>query len=255
MNESNKNTDNGNESKSTCPPTKVITENKTAKRLNRIAVWILFGGFFICIPIALFYDSGKLGLALFSKMFSVVAIISVTLVVINLFIIGQQVREFGKTITIIALIVVLSLIFIPTGYQCQREAHGAQCLSILRGIGLALYLYADAHDGYLPDSDRWCDLLFEQDSSLSRDYFKCPAVKDRPCSYAFNENLSGLRLSDIPPDVVLIFEAKTVWNGTAQSNLIALENHRQRCSILFADISARYFSIEELVKKPLRWEP
>lgn len=80
----------------------------------------------------------------------------------------------------------------------------------MRRLGYAIYKYSEVNNGYLPSAEHWCDLLMDFDKSLSEDNFKHPKFPERVI--AFNKNLDGLLLADVPEDVVLFFEANSGWN-------------------------------------------
>ena len=82
----------------------------------------------------------------------------------------------------------------------------------LRLLGKSLVKYAESNDGFLPDANQWCDTLMKYDKSLSRQNFKHPRFKKWDGNIAFNENLSDLKISKIPKDIVLLFEADGDWN-------------------------------------------
>jgi len=56
-----------------------------------------------------------------------------------------------ELLTVIAILGILAAILIPITGQVRASARKAQCASNMRQIGLALRLYADEHDGVLPD--------------------------------------------------------------------------------------------------------
>ena len=76
--------------------------------------------------------------------------------------------------------------------------------------------YAAVNEGYLPNSENWADLLLEFDNTLRKDYFDEPRTVE--ARFAFNSNLSGLKLDELPEDVVLFFTAYGDWNlsGTVE---------------------------------------
>jgi hypothetical protein len=85
--------------------------------------------------------------------------------------------------------------------------------------------YTEDNNGLLPTADRWCDLLMEYDEGLNAEHFSRHSKQKRhdlhrACHFAFNTNVSGLRLSDIPQDVVLLFEADGPWNLAGTSDLL-----------------------------------
>jgi len=125
----------------------------------------------------------------------------------------------------------------------------------------AITKYSQANDGYLPAADRWCDLLMEQDENLSRDNFKHPEIQGS--SVAFNKNLDGLRLVDIPDDVVLLFEAKGGWNLIGGEELLNKANpNRNFVDVLLVNREIKTYWVKcggvkayDGTFMPLRWKP
>lgn len=64
--------------------------------------------------------------------------------------------DYRKAFTIIelmvvmAVITVLAAILLPVAITARNRARTAACLSNLRQLGAAVFMYADDHDGYLP---------------------------------------------------------------------------------------------------------
>lgn len=88
--------------------------------------------------------------------------------------------------------------------------------------------------------------------------FKCPEVKEGRCNFAFNKNIAGMKLDDIPGDVVLLFESEPGWNQVGGPELLASEAHKRGrgikgCNVAFADGIQRFVKKEDL--DTLRWEP
>lgn len=136
----------------------------------------------------------------------------------------------------------------------------------MQKIKKAITVYADKNQGRLPDANRWCDSLMEYDKDLTKETFKIIASDQFECGIAFNKNLSGLKLLDIPGNVVLLFEAKGRWNLTGSNDLLSMTNKDRRwiISILFADGSlGKYFFNQKVtgcysndyVYYPLHWKP
>ena len=83
----------------------------------------------------------------------------------------------------------------------------------MRILGTALRKYASANNGFLPSAENWSDVLIKFDPNLSKDNFKPPRIDD--ASIAFNKNLSGEKLEDLPEDIVPLF---VVYGGLNVSN-------------------------------------
>ena len=129
------------------------------------------------------------------------------------------------------------------------------CMTILHRFGLKIDDYAKKHDDRLPTNSKWCDILSDSGGDIDLEIFTCPAMPNAKCSYAFNNNLDGLKLSDIPGDVVLLFETNGGWNISGGRELLSMNNHERRtCTILFADGTVEaVFKLDKLFN--LRWQP
>lgn len=57
-----------------------------------------------------------------------------------------------ELLTVIAIVAILAAILIPVVQNTRTQAQQAVCGSNLRQIGLALHLYANDHDGWLPET-------------------------------------------------------------------------------------------------------
>ncbi len=55
-----------------------------------------------------------------------------------------------ELLTVIAIIGILAAILIPVVGNVRESARASQCVSNLRQIGLALHMYGDDNDGYIP---------------------------------------------------------------------------------------------------------
>jgi hypothetical protein len=181
---------------------------------------------------------------------------------IALFVIAAHRKESKGYIRAIAAIFIstpfvlaflLSMLVARVRAEREKANTGIYNLHVL---GEALVEYSKDHDGYLPVADKWCDLLMEYDGNLTRDNFHHPKP-DRfqlrgECHFSFNKNLSGMRLSDVPSDSVLLFEADGGWNLNGASELLKTryEDKFSSIAILLADQTVqRYWYYKEAVRK------
>ncbi|MHC4156457.1 MAG: hypothetical protein ACYST6_16280 [Planctomycetota bacterium] len=138
----------------------------------------------------------------------------------------------------------------------KREWTGLYNLELL---GKELRKYAEDHKGYLPAADRWCDSLMEANPELTKDNFTHPQPEifagtfdfKGTCQFAFNSNLSGMRLADVPGNVVLIFEADGDWNLNGTGKLLRTRYREQGyIAMLFVDQTvANYWYYTRSVRK------
>ena len=72
--------------------------------------------------------------------------------------------------------------------------------------------------------------------------------------YALNSNLTGMRLADIPNDVVLIFETEPVKHPSGGADSITSQHHYGKGAVvLFADLHIEFIKTKDF--NDLRWEP
>jgi hypothetical protein len=130
----------------------------------------------------------------------------------------------------------------------------------------SLLEYSRKHKGYLPNANNWCDLLLNNDNNLSKEDFVNPYIGEFECNFAFNKNLSGLKLSEMPKNIVLLFEADGDWNLNGGPELLK-ERKGFYTYILFPDFTFRIYdfrykghyaydpNLRSWTIKQLRWEP
>lgn len=131
----------------------------------------------------------------------------------------------------------------------------------IMSLGESLYAYQGIHKGKYPEISKWCDELLE-DSKRNIGMFRHPGTgpgkrkfaKDKYSDYAINVNLALLDSNEaIPPDVVVLFEAKKGWNQAGGPELINTElGYKSGCYIYFGDGKVKFVKKEEINK--LRWD-
>jgi hypothetical protein len=168
---------------------------------------------------------------------------------------GGLVGIWRSVIAVLAsIIVTASLIDVAPRNSPQRAAR-ILCEHNLRQLFIMSVVYTQQNEGQLPFPDHWCDLL-NTDAPDDFNIFICRSSEAElaKSSYAINKNIAGKKLSEIPKDVVLLFEAKNGWNQVGGPELLTTENHEgEGCNISFPDGRVTFFTKEGL--DTLRWEP
>jgi hypothetical protein len=149
-------------------------------------------------------------------------------------------------VPIVLLVLVLSSLFIydVTYYKVPRARSYSRvvCSSNLRGLGAALAVYAEDYDGKFP-SENWCDLLIEK-ADVSPKSFLCykSGSKLGESDYCMNIYAVGKKLSELPGNMVLLFEAD--FKHSKGENRVAI---RQRPSFGKYSVISDMFKGDEAV--------
>ncbi len=137
--------------------------------------------------------------------------------------------------------------------DAEEHAKSIVSLSNLRQIGLAMTLYAEAHDNHLPPADTWVDAILPTWKNVTdrsfhpTELFRDPlAPAGQAWNYAFNRNLSGVRLSDIkdPATTVMLFESTSGIKNAADTgqSLPHPGRHLGGSYYVFANGRAKWFA-------------
>ena len=95
----------------------------------------------------------------------------------------------------------------------------------LKSLATGMMVYANDYDDMLPTGN-WSDLLIvEADNSPKS--FVCPDSEtiEGESSYAMNIHIAGMKLSDIPPDIVLFFETGMGLESGPRNAPITIRRH------------------------------
>lgn len=91
----------------------------------------------------------------------------------------------------------------------STPSSATQCSINLRALGKAFLIYTSDYDSTYP-TDNWCDSLIMYCEVTPRTFIcSSSSAKLGECSYAFNKNLAGKKIKEIPKDVVLLFETNS----------------------------------------------
>ena len=168
-----------------------------------------------------------------------------------------QLKGTGLAITGIALPVVLVPVFailmgilMPALARTRQIAFRMVCATNMAGLGRAMLIYANDHDGF-PSSSQWGDLLIEH-TEVSPSIFRCKGAHKGPCNYAMNKNLENFDTGNAPPDMVALFETYPGWNQAGGPEILSTEKHqRQGCNVLYVDGHVEFVKTRDLDK--LKW--
>lgn len=164
----------------------------------------------------------------------------------------------GRSLALISIVISIFIIFSVIFLMLKFRGKGSRlvCSTNVKGLGTVFQVYANDFEGNLPMADSWCD-LFVKHCDVSTKCFICTESRSKlkvgESAYAMNKHAAGKKLSELPGDMVLMFESKPGWNQVGGPELLTTENHGGvGCNILFGDGHVEFVKTEELSK--LKWK-
>lgn len=119
---------------------------------------------------------------------------------------------FGKSHAFVAILIAIIPLLIISTYppMVTYISKRVVCGTNLKGLPTAFAVYAMENDDNLPTAESWCDLLIAH-ADVSPKSFICPTSDAVvfESSYALNKHVVGMKFSEIPEDIVLLFETET----------------------------------------------
>ncbi len=168
-------------------------------------------------------------------------------------------QSFSPVRVLLGLLITLALLYVLLAVlQTVRPSpYRVYCSAKLRGLSKAMQIYANDFDGNLPPVEKWCDSLVKHVEMIPWDFVcKAADANEGQSCYAMNKNVAGKKLSDLAPDVVLLFEAKPGWNQIGGPEMLVPDIHEDRkvrgSNILFADGSIEFVKAQDVGS--LVWE-
>jgi len=212
------------------------TPQKKTSRLANASIWCAVAGIYILL-LTFRFSAGSgfafLGLLvfLFAPLFGIAGIKSILLSKGRLKGMGRAIA--GLVFSFAALCVLGGVFLLVINTFGRQEA--------LRGVGGLLEMYASDHNDSLPPLDKWCDELVKMEVGITPKVLQFGRVPKGQCGYALNENLTGLKYSEIPDDMVVAFEAVGSWNLVGCPVLLGSKKHgflhffKHRHGVIFGD--------------------
>jgi hypothetical protein len=158
----------------------------------------------------------------------------------------------GVCLVMIAILGVLASILMPALSRIKSQSYQIVCGANMKGLGMAMLVYASDYDEKYPTPEKWCDLLIENADVLEKSLI-CKGDKVGPSSYAMNKNICMLG-PKAPPQMVLLFESMPGWNLVGGPEYLNTGNHNgDGCNILFNDMHVEFVKTDDL--NDLAWTP
>jgi hypothetical protein len=233
---------------------KTPSERPTAKRISRLAIccgafalltWLAIAFYKYCARSWGVFFAGEIA----AETFNLLTLLAAAVAIVSEWFRKEKIvfarssrGYFSYIIIMVSMVSVFAAITVlPLDLRRQKRFHDLwMCRKKIERLRAEIREYAAGHNGYLPIADKWCDSLVEHSESLSRDDFYCPVSKGA-CSYAFNKNLSGIKLSDVSRWTVLLYESHEGWNLAGGAELLNMSHKgiglsgNASCNVLYVD--------------------
>ncbi len=145
----------------------------------------------------------------------------------------QRLFAFKYLFIVIAItfsaFIIISFCFIT--FNIAKEQRGKVFTGVyqIEKLAKAINYYVVNNKGHLPLSENWCDSLLSGDNDLFERDFRLPRWYAAECNFAFNETLSGMNISNVNSETVLIIRVDGDWNqhgtgDTLEKKLAKVEN-------------------------------
>lgn len=202
---------------------------------------------------------------------------------------GYKGRSLGKILASLFLCLFAWAFICPTMGAVTPVHYRKLCGMNMELLGRNLESYAKDHEGRLPALSNWCDeLVTEAHTHLNHLCCKMSGAVEGESSYAMNTAVGGIKLSDLPGGVVLLFETnlgrmeserdaplkerrfyqngwwsdpegndrvyRDRWNQSGGREILTTEHHNNvGCNILFAGGHCKFVLAADIDQ--LRWRP
>lgn len=147
---------------------------------------------------------------------------------------GEGLATGGLSLAAVGFIAFLVSTQFSSWADDKADDSRALCTQNLKVLRQALTTYAERNDGKLPPTKNWCGAILgmAQELQQSPDFrgslFQCPSsITSFESSYGLNASLEGMKLADIPPNTILLFEIDGGWNVSGgKETLVGTPRHK-----------------------------
>lgn len=105
------------------------------------------------------------------------------------------------------------------------------CENNLKRINQAILIYANKHDGEMPITSTWADLILEENQLVFKEDFVTPASWTS-WGICYNKSFEEKNISDLKAEAVILFMAKGDWNASGSKELFCKDSVSRKHSCI-----------------------
>lgn len=156
---------------------------------------------------------------------------------------------FIKPAILLPIIIIIAIAcFLPAINMGFQMYMGSTLGTPILYLGEAVLEYTQDHNGNLPNLNKWCDEI--KNNQYAVDAFPEFDPESQKCCFAINMHLPA-NTQDIPLDMVLLYQSQNGWNQAGGLELLPGEEYRS-VAILFVDGHEEIFGYNDV--KHLKWK-
>lgn len=140
---------------------------------------------------------------------------------------GEGLATGGLSLAAVGFVAFLVSTQFGSWANAKAEDSRGICTQNLKVLRQAFATYAERNEGNLPPLKNWCGAILGMTQELrqSPEYrgslFQCPSsLSTFESTYGLNVNLEGLKLTNIPPSAILLFEIEGGWNISGGEDML-----------------------------------
>ncbi|MHB9025277.1 MAG: DUF4190 domain-containing protein [Armatimonadota bacterium] len=155
-------------------------------------------------------------------------------------------------LVLIPIIAVMAAIMFPVFAKAREKARQTTCLSNQRQIATSILMFAQDHDGILPDATTWTTSMAAS-YGVTGKVWDCPTTSNAGTEsnpdYGFNALLSGIELGKIADPATTLLTAETNA-GNLINSAADLDNlrHNNGSIVSYVDGHVAWIGVDEPVK-------
>jgi len=188
-----------------------------------------------------------------------------------------------ELLVVIAIIAILAAILFPVFARAREKARQTVCVSNLRQISLAFFMYLEDRGGRFPDLSGGYGWYWPvQPYIRNHQIFQCPSLNDTTGNQETDYVINGLfcfgysrEITPSPSETILLGERRKgstwdryyPWPGSSGTwddlssygdssgnwflNHVAQDRHNEGCNWVFADGHAKWVKWSQTIQQPL----